>query len=78
MIATQLANIATQQQQFWQEDQDAKQVASAQNVQTWLGDQACDKLLHYSHTESKAGLAPIWSQLACAKKANWLSIVQAQ
>ena len=28
--------------------------------------------------ESEEGLAPIWSQLACAKKADWLSIVQAQ
>ena len=77
-IVTQLTNIATQQQQFREEDQEAKRVASAQTVQTWLGDQANDKLLCYSHAESEEDLAPIWSQLARAKKANWLSIVQAQ
>ena len=63
VINTQLANIATQQQhQFQQEDQDAKQVASTRNVQVWLGDQPRDKFLSYSHAKSKAGLAPIWSQ----------------
>ena len=77
-IATQLANIATQQQQFRQEDQNAKTLASARTVQTWLGDQAFDKLLRYSHSADEAGLAPIWGQLARAKKADWLSIVQAQ
>ena len=78
IIATQLANIATQQQQFRQEDQDAKQAVTARTVNTWLGDQAFDKLLRYSHAESEANLAPIWSQLARAKKADWLSVVQAQ
>ena len=53
-------------------------MASAQAVQTWLRDQASNKLLLYYHAESEADLAPIWSQLACAKKADWLSIVQAQ
>ena len=78
IIATQLANIATQQQQFRQEDQDAKQAATARTVNTWLGNQAFDKLLHYSHAESKANLSSVWGQLARAKKADWLSIVQAQ
>ena len=78
MIATQLANIATQQQQFRQEDQDAKQAATACTVNTWLGDQASDKLLRYSQAGSEAELAPIWGQLARAKKADWLSIVQVQ
>ena len=59
VIATQLANIATQQQQFRQEDQDAKQAATTRTVDTWLGDQAFDKLLRYSHAKSKADLAPI-------------------
>ena len=78
LIATQLANIATQQQQFCQEDQEAKVAASACTVTTWLGDQAFKKLLRHSHAESAKNLVPIWSQLAGAKKADWLSIVQAQ
>ena len=64
VIATQLANIATQQQQFCQEDQDAKQAATAHTINTWLGDQAFNKLLRYSQAASKADLAPIWGQLA--------------
>ena len=67
-----------QQQQFHQEDQEAKEAASARTVHTWLGDQAFNKLLRYSHAKSAADLASIWGQLACAKKAYWLSIVQAQ
>ena len=78
LVATQLANIATQQQLFRQEDQEAKAAATARTVNTWLGDQAFDKLLRYSQAESAENLAPIWNQLAGAKKADWLSIVQAQ
>ena len=36
VIATQLGNIATQQQQFRQEDQDAKQATTAHAVNIWL------------------------------------------
>ena len=49
----------------------------ARTVNTWLGNQAFDKLLRYSQGRSEANLAPLWSQLA-AKKADQLLIVQAQ
>lgn len=77
-IAVQLATLATQQQTFRAQDQQAKAAASSQPVEDWLGSQQLQKLLRYSHAADESGLAPIWAQLAAAKKSERIGLVQGQ
>ena len=77
-IAVQLANLTAQQQVFRSQDQQAKANATARSVEDWIGAQQLQKLLRYSHVGDENGLAPIWAQLARAKKAERIGLVQGQ
>jgi hypothetical protein len=75
-IANQIASVVTQQQNFRLQDEQAKRIASAKTVEMWIGAQQLQKLLRYCHVQAESNLAPIWLQLASAKKSERLSIVQ--
>ena len=75
-IAVQLATLASQQVQFRAQDQSAKAAAATKTVESWIGNQQLQKLMRYSHATSEVDLAPIWLQLANAKKSERLNLVQ--
>lgn len=74
MIATNIANLVVQNQQFCTQDVQAKQAASAQTVEDFISTPQLAKLLRYCQVNSEADLPVVWMQLAVAKKQERLGI----
>ena len=74
-IATNIANLVAQNQQFRTQDVQAKQAASARSVEDFVGTPQLAKLLRYCQVNSEGELPIIWTQLAAAKKQERLGIV---
>ena len=75
VIATNIANLVAQNQQFRTQDVQAKQAASARTVEDFVGTPQLAKLLRYCQVNSEAELPVVWMQLAVAKKQERLGIV---
>ena len=74
-IATNIASLVAQNNQFRTQDQQAKLIATTRSVEDFVGTPQLTKLLRYCQINSEAGLPAIWTQLARAKKQERLGIV---
>ena len=75
LIATHLATLAAQQQQFRTQDEQAKLAAANRTVEDFIGVPQLQKLLRYCQIGTEAALPAIWGQLARAKKQERLGVV---
>ena len=76
-IATAIGNLDANLQQMRHVDERRREAKETKTVESWLGSVRFPRLLYLARAATEQDLAPFWSQIANAKKGDWLRLAQA-